>query len=1120
MKHILISSIAVLLLMLSCTNNPQKNKNPLNLNKESFGILDSDPQKKVSNNSVDIAVELKNGMEYSYSNNFNDANQVEVLLETSNIEIPLKYEVKSYSSGKSRYQYGSANTIVSFNRSRFQKVISKRIIGNHELMFNDQYNNKDSLSLCITLSNNIYSALKNSWLLVKVKLITGATINMVLPITTNYGRMQNERKICKIDSIDIKEMNDIVVSNENKLFLFYEHNDQIIFDFFNNEGEKHPFFEIDTTYNYITIATFKQEDIDGHYDYNRYAKKNFELTDSVNLNYWFGTYNFETEQITSTKNSISVQREISPEYSAITLTSGNNSATTYIPPSNSSVLDAFVKEYFQAQTSLTKCNYAATKSRCNRNITKLIQFISTQTNKSTIEEAKLILSEFQNIQFNASNGLDIYGNPPGWVPLISYEINKAAFKNEIDYATNAIYISYVLNDASQTLQSRIKKLNNAIEKLKTENKELEIIDKDLLYKIESDSVLLNEMTAIQDICNNNIEQIAKALKPRAQRNVTKRSIGRFVSFVSKTVASVAVVIPGGQAVALVAAGVAVLANTVADIDIDDPLSLENLEVIAKNAGDLAASMNDVSQCFNEEQTNATTTTAASETLTLQKKKKSQKQQAVANNTAKYAACVQSSLSNTTGAIRAFQGFPGQIARSKKVEKELKSLLSKDSNYKLQTNILKGAIDSVIVLSNAINQKLSTYSSNENKIQRNLELIILKGEAKEKNLNSLSPTQILTINNLKNAAMKRLFKYHYLMAKAYEYRLIKPFPEKNNYDIESFISNVQKTIKAANGEINEKVIEKSSILFSEILQDINSEILNNFNNGNELLMHNNVYYSLSKSEIEQLNTNNNLELNLYEIENLFPPNLENIRLVEISVASCKFSNDHVINANQNQAVNLNLHGSNYIDLKFIHSGISTIQKEGLLYRFNHINGDNPDLINWNSHIDLIGNCIQNENISEDSKSLLLDAVGKDEQGDLTLFSTPSVNSKLLLKAYYNSNQKFNSIVLKVKYNKQDLDNNYKIIKVSSNINSPNMYYNFSIPDINGLQHSGRNKFQRCYPLNKELQIETLNRIDNFKFKKWQYYKNGKWSDFDGGTNNPFTIKISDHKVVKAIFEEIS
>ena len=60
-------------------------------------------------------------------------------------------------------------------------------------------------------------------------------------------------------------------------------------------------------------------------------------------------------------------------------------------------------------------------------------------------ELKNELVEIDNMLYRLEQGLDYFGNPAGWVPLLSFEVMLANYDAEIDRAIPTLYMYYWLN---------------------------------------------------------------------------------------------------------------------------------------------------------------------------------------------------------------------------------------------------------------------------------------------------------------------------------------------------------------------------------------------------------------------------------------------------------------------------------------------------------------------------------------------------------------------------------------------------------------------------------------------------------------------------------------------------
>ncbi len=87
-----------------------------------------------------------------------------------------------------------------------------------------------------------------------------------------------------------------------------------------------------------------------------------------------------------------------------------------------------------------------------------------------------ILDELRTIHHRVESNLDYFGNPAGWVPMLSFEVNKLAFDNEIQRALRVMYLNYWLGHKATTIQDQI----DALTKLRTELR-AEVVDDRAAY---------------------------------------------------------------------------------------------------------------------------------------------------------------------------------------------------------------------------------------------------------------------------------------------------------------------------------------------------------------------------------------------------------------------------------------------------------------------------------------------------------------------------------------------------------------------------------------------------------------------------------------------------------------
>ena len=163
-----------------------------------------------------------------------------------------------------------------------------------------------------------------------------------------------------------------------------------------------------------------------------------------------------------------------------------------------------------------------------------------------------------------------------------------------------------------------------------------------------------------------------------------------------------------------------------------------------------------------------------------------------------------------------------------------------------------------------------------------------------------------LKEMERRARNRLLKYHYYLAKAYEYRLLEPYPEQLNLGplFDRFV-----TIASGNGRLTSTDFQALRPFLTDQLSTIADDILERYldsRGGGELGT--SFTFDLTAEEIQRLNTAGKITINLYE-RGLFLPSEEDIRIVNLGVESLTPQNP------QSGC------GVSYIKVYLEHSGIS-------------------------------------------------------------------------------------------------------------------------------------------------------------------------------------------------------
>jgi len=181
-----------------------------------------------------------------------------------------------------------------------------------------------------------------------------------------------------------------------------------------------------------------------------------------------------------------------------------------------------------------------------------------------------------------------------------------------------------------------------------------------------------------------------------------------------------------------------------------------------------------------------------------------------------------------------------------------------------------------------------------------------------------------------------------------------------------------------------------------------------------------------------------------LKGLFPPDKEDLRIVDLKVSKVVIGN--VVNANTGLYDQLNFH--------FDYPNYSRIQKNGMIYNFNNYNLQTEHPISWETDYDLYNNIYQDATPSTAAQSLLSNLFdGSKGSGKTELYARPAAWADISLSMQHetdgSSKVQLDSVSLSVTYDFQ-----YKPVNiVNVQLNTNNKWF---APQF---QLSLADKFQR-------------------------------------------------------------
>ena len=695
---------------------------------------------------------------------------------------------------------------------------------------------------------------------------------------------------------------------------------------------------------------------------------------------------------------------------------------------------------------------------------------------SEIQEHKIDLQnlalEMDNMLLKLEQGLDYFGHTAGWVPLLSFEVMKANYENEIERSMPTFYTYYWLTDIDRKLSDKVAACQNAI---RLTEQSLESNQATFNSLVDEIPELQEETELVSNRIKNltkRIDNIEKKLLKKAKKKVKRRNRWKKFFGIAKGVATVALqFVPGGTAlsVGLNAAATALESFGVLDWDSE----IKSLQTIndPSLASDIGKAISDVR--------NASYGNYLSTLVSSYESLSSRLNPLISNVGSLYKVLTKKTTTNS------------------QVQAEYNRLIASSKSWKNMMKEVEQLNTQKTDLTNRMDQVFSDMTSTAAEMTSNIiALDAFRRDAfvgnSKRDLNAM-----IYIDKMRQNAKGRLLEYDYFLRKAYEYRLLRPY--EGDYNLVGMFDRFEELAMNGDSIIDVSTYSALSSVFRDRISDITHKIITEYgdNKGQQA----EVYYTLNREELDAINTNGNLTLNFHEAGR-FLPNAENIRILNLSIDEIETHATEEID------------GNDYIQLMMTHSGISQFRKDGKLYWFDHMSHNTESPHTWKSDYYPLNSRIIPHQPSAESESLLRSLLGNNND-NIMLFSRPSAWSDINITKDQNTHGRvdvvIDKLVLKMDYDYTHRPNN--IINIDITANEQLLpYITCSEEDING-RSNGRGKLYRSYKKNNE-QV-TFTAVDQYEM-----YHFVNWTDRTGkevSTNPSLKVTKSQDQFYTANYE---
>lgn len=602
------------------------------------------------------------------------------------------------------------------------------------------------------------------------------------------------------------------------------------------------------------------------------------------------------------------------------------------------------------------------------------------TEQMTRLELGQIRDEMRRLRQQVANGLDYFGNPAGWVPMLSFEVSSTIFDQEIDRSLDIVYLARWVGKRQDSASAVVAALTTARNKLADEVAEVQ--KRYGPAKANLDGLKSQAQTLQTRVVNlqNTLQAKDNALHAKAVANTQPPAWETGLRLSLKIAGTACKMIPAYQP-ALGAVGDGL--NLGSDFDPDQPwdtiqqipdiastyLTAKADEAAADHASKVAAESMNPAQLAAQNATDA----------------RVKKLQDLSNASSQLSA----GMKNISGFLERAK------APSPEVDAELEKLKAADPEYGQLVTDIQQLVKDNQDLANKIVAGILEVGELSDLITRNLLAMDGLSARAGQSANLVDDRLNSYLRDMERRAWDRLLKYHYYMAKAYEYRLVTPYTAQ--LDLKDIYDRIE-TIAAANPDSTGGVLpdaQKDQLnsqslhsLFKALIADTTEKIVGDFQH-NSYTTGASLNYHLTSGDIAALNRGEALTLNLAN-RGLFQPGEEDIRIRSISLENV----DDI-------GTEGNLHPSlASVELFIQHSGLSNIRKDGKVYQFRHYSQGTRNLITWRPKYDVLAKRLLLGPVNPAPDSLLrsLAKVGNDQ---LILYSSPSAWADLTIWRLVNN-----------------------------------------------------------------------------------------------------------------------
>lgn len=466
-------------------------------------------------------------------------------------------------------------------------------------------------------------------------------------------------------------------------------------------------------------------------------------------------------------------------------------------------------------------------------------------------------------------GLDYFGHPAGWTPLLSLPASLKLYDKEVIGALRTLVLVRWISDVSKEQEQAAKAITHAIRELNQDTLKA-------VVSLEAGEKMLKGLVGTiysleQDLANLKIELETLRAKLLAEAK-TKESVKAMINMATKTFSAICSVIPYGQPAL---SSVGSLATVVANYDSEDP---------CETVGGLA----DVFSGLAKAKLDSTAASIVKEVKDKGKEKKgdseADKAKAKADRLTHVGKNLGPALSQVTEAVKGLRVPQSQI------DAELARMEAQMPEFGELSGKIKALNARKTEFARQLDEASQTVGGAFSRITKNLTSIRVLEPQRKIKLGLLNHAAQLCVCDMGQRAQERLIEYLYYLAKSYESTLLEPCSDIN-YQLTAIFDKISNLLVGEGAKENltvatlTKFAEDLKPLFDDNRKQIEHKLLKGYRR--EFTMNISTRLSVDQTPeiIKALNEQGEATLNLKDL-GLVLADRERIRIGGVAISKLK------------------------------------------------------------------------------------------------------------------------------------------------------------------------------------------------------------------------------------------